>query len=1022
MANLFTRTSGNNHKTTQKLITGLFLSILSMLGFTVANAQEILTGLTSNGGAEGRGTAFSIKTNGTAFSVIQGFADWGKIPNGDLYKDSDGNFYGMTNLGGTYTQGTIFKMTPAGAITVLKHFNSPVDGGNPHGELIKGTDGNFYGMTSAGGTNTYGTIFKMTPDGSTYTVLKHFSYAADGTNPRGHLVQAADGNFYGITTSGGANGVGTIFKMTAAGTFTVLRHLNKTTDGGSSYGSLTLGKDGNLYGVTNSGGTYGYGTIFKITTAGAYTVLRHLNGPTDGGYSQTDLIQGTDGNFYGTCYGYGTLGNGTIFKITPAGVYTVLRHLSSGADGGYPYGGLYQNSDGLLYGLNRTGGTGGAGTAYKITTAGAYTVLHSFVNDTEGGTPNGSFIKGNDGNFYALLSLGGSLTGGTAVKMTAAGAVTTLVNFNGAVKGNAPNESLIKGKDSAYYGTTSTGGTYGHGTIFKICGGVTTVLRSFNKNTDGGIPLGSLIQATDGNFYGMTSEGGTNGGYGTIFKITPAGAYTVLRHFSSSTDGGSPYGSLIQATDGFLYGMTRNGGTNAGGTIFKISTTGTFTVLRHLAYATDGSNPEGNLVQATDGNFYGMTSSNAKIFQITSTGTFTVLRSLVSGSDGSYPYGSLVQAADGKLWGTTSSGGSFGYGTIFNITTTGTFKTMKHLNATPDGRTPKGSLLIAKDGNFYGTTSLGGSYNVGTIFKITPSGTYSVLRHLNMATDGGNPLGGFILAPVNNLIANTQSVTTAEDTKKAITLSGSGGSPLSYIITTAPKRGKLTGSGANKTYAPNANYAGKDSFYFSVSVGCISSAPAIVRITVTAVADTPVLAPIGNKSVIKNNALTFTATATDADKNTVLSYSLIGAPAGASINATSGVFTWTPATAGNFSFKVRATDNSPQALYDEESITVTVTNSFAAMSAAQEDKAVTKIEAAIYPNPVSDKAYITLAAPAEEVTVRIVDINGKLISTNVYHAAGKNRIEINAAPLSRGIYFAQLQTTEGNIALKFIKQ
>lgn len=1022
MANLFTQTPINGSKPKQKSFIGLLASMLCLLSFTKATAQDVLAGITSTGGKEGRGTVFSIKTNGTGFSVVEGFADWGKTPNGDLYKDSNGSFYGMTNLGGTYTQGTIFKMTPAGVVTILRHLNSVTDGGNPHGELIKGTDGNFYGLTSAGGANTYGTIFKMSPDGSTFTVLRHFSYASDGTNPRGHLVQAGDGNFYGITTAGGANGVGTIFKITPSGTFSVLRHLNKTTDGGSSYGSLTLGNDGNLYGITNSGGTYNYGTIFKITTAGTYTVLKHLNGPTDGGYSQTDLIQGKDGNFYGTCYSYGTYGNGTIFKITTAGVYTVLRHLSSGNDGGYPYGGLYQNTDGVLYGLNRTGGSGGSGTAYKITTAGAYTVLHSFTGATEGNTPNGSFVKGNDGNLYAMLSAGGSHGAGTAIKMTTAGAVTTLVNFNGAAQGNAPMESLVKGRDSAYYGTASSGGAYGYGTIFKICGGTTTVLKSFNKSVDGGIPLGSLIQATDGNFYGMTSEGGTNGGYGTIFKITPAGVYTVIRHLTSSTDGGSPNGSLIQATDGFLYGMARNGGTNAGGTIFKISTTGaSFTVLRHLAYATDGSNPEGDLVQGSDGNFYGMTTTNGKIFKITPTGTFTVLRTFVTSTDGSTPFGSLVKGNDGKFYGMTTSGGTYGYGTIFSITTTGTFKAIKHFNPTPDGKIPKGNLLTGKDGNFYGMTSAGGANNVGTIFKVTPAGTYTILRHLTMATDGGNPFGGLIYAPVNNLVANTQSLTTKEDTKLALTLSGSGGSPLTYKITTNPKKGKLSGTGANRTYTPNANAVGKDSFYFSVNVGCMASLPAIVRITITGVADTPVLAAIGNKSIVKNSTLTFTATATDADANTKFTYSLIGAPAGASINATSGAFTWTPATAGSYGFKVRVTDNSALKLYDEESITVTVTNTFA-ITATDEEKASSKIDAAIYPNPVHDRCYITLSTPAEEITVRIVDVNGKVLSTNNYHASGKNRIEIDAAQLSRGIYFAQLQTTEGSVSLRFIKQ
>jgi hypothetical protein len=174
-----------------------------------------------------------------------------------------------------------------------------------------------------------------------------------------------------------------------------------------------------------------------------------------------------------------------------------------------------------------------------------------------------------------------------------------------------------------------------------------------------------------------------------------------------------------------------------------------------------------------------------------------------------------------------------------------------------------------------------------------------------------------------------QSITTAEDVSKKITLTGSGGSPLTFAVVTNPKHGKVSGAGAIKTYKPKANYSGKDSFTFVVSVGCLSSGPATVKITVTPVADTPVLAPIGNKSVVKNTTLTFTAMATDADKGETISFSLIGAPAGAAINKTSGVFTWTPSTAGSFTFKVRATDNSPLALYDEEQIKVTVTNTFA---------------------------------------------------------------------------------------------
>jgi hypothetical protein len=177
------------------------------------------------------------------------------------------------------------------------------------------------------------------------------------------------------------------------------------------------------------------------------------------------------------------------------------------------------------------------------------------------------------------------------------------------------------------------------------------------------------------------------------------------------------------------------------------------------------------------------------------------------------------------------------------------------------------------------------------------------------------------------LIATPQSVTTAEDVAKSITLIGSGGSPLVFQITTNSKNGTLTGSGANRTYKSNANYNGKDSFYFTSNVGCNSSLPAKVSIIITPVNDTPVLAHIGNKTAVRGQLLTFTATATDVDKGQTKTFSLIGAPSGATINASTGAFNWTPSSTGNFTFKVRVTDNGSPVLFDEEQITVTVTAS-----------------------------------------------------------------------------------------------
>ncbi len=1007
----------NGTQASAKRLITLFLLLNFLITSLCIKAQDTFLGLTSNGGPDGRGTAFSIKNNGNNFSITHSFADWGKNPNGDLIQGDDGDFYGMTFTGGTYTYGSIFSVTPAGVITILHQFNSTPDGANPYGELTKGNDGNFYGMTSSGGTNGVGTIFKITPAGI-FTVLKHLT-SADGSSPHGHLVLGTDGNFYGCTYRGGTFGYGTIFKMTPAGVLTVLRSLNNVPDGGYCYGSLVQGTDGFLYGITNQGGVVnGGGTIFKINTTGTtFTVLHNMVINTDGGQSQGDLIQASDGKFYGMTNTGGTNFSGTIFKITSTGTFTVLRSLAA-ADGSSPYGALVQATDGLLYGMCANGGDHSNGTTFKISTAGAFTKLFSFTSATDGGYPKGSLVQSTNGSLYGLTNTGGASTFGTVFKITTTGAFTFLNGFNGGVGGNAPFESLMQSAvDNAYYGTTSGGGIFGYGTVFKICGGVTTVLHSFSNSTEGGTPQGSLVQASDNNFYGMTSTGGTSS-YGTIFKITPAGVYTVLKHLAYTADGGYPKGSLLLGSDGIFYGMTSVGGTNGSGTIFKITTAGVYTVLRHLLSSTDGANPEGNLIEGTAGNFYGMTSSNGRIFKITSTGTFTVLHTL-TGSEGSAPLGSLLLAADGNFYGTTSGGGTNFNGTIFKMTGAGTYTVLKQLLSATTGSAPKGNLIQGTDGNLYGITSAGGTNSAGTIFKTSTGGIYTVLRHLNLITDGGNSFGS-LLKTVNTLVANPQSVTLKEDTTKKITLTGSGGAPLVFTVSTPPKHGTVTGASATKTYKPNKNYSGKDSFYFIVSVGCLSSAPAKVNITVTPVNDAPVLAPIGNKTVVKNTTLTFTATATDVDKNETLTFSLIGAPAGASINASTGVFTWTPTTVGNYTFKVRVTDNGTPVLYDEEQITVTVTATLAISK--NETITTNSIDATLYPNPVVNKFMVTLNMPVDKVSVTITDVKGFVLSKSKPQLRGNNSFEMDVAQLKPGAYFLRLQTKDCDKTFRFIKQ
>ena len=355
---------------------------------------------------------------------------------------------------------------------------------------------------------------------------------------------------------------------------------------------------------------------------------------THGAAPQSPVIQASDGNFYGTTWGGGggSKPYGTVFQATPAGGLTTL-HSFSLTDGASPIGGLVEGSDGNFYGTTSQGGTHpGAGTVFVISAAGSFRVLHNFAG-TDGAVPYGGLVQGKDGNFYGTTLSNGPNGYGTVFKITPAGALTTLYAFSGG-DGASPAGTLILASDGNFYGTTVGGGVNSNcdgldtcGTVFKITpAGVLTTLYNFcseTKCTDGVEPYAGLVQASDGNFYGTTWLGGTNcvpglnSGCGTVFKITPSGTFTSLYSFctqTNCTDGKNPfYGSLVQASDGNLYGTTWLGGVatkcqNGCGTIFRITTGGSFATVHAFTF-TDGQLPYAGMVQATDGNLYGTTSS-----------------------------------------------------------------------------------------------------------------------------------------------------------------------------------------------------------------------------------------------------------------------------------------------------------------------------------------------------------------------------------------------------------------------------
>jgi uncharacterized repeat protein (TIGR03803 family) len=831
------------------------------------SAQSAYFGTSFNGGTDGGGCTYKVTAAGTVSREHSfGGSTDGAFPVGSLCLGKDGSLYGVSYEYGTYLDGSLWKQSAtASTLTAEIQFDGD-NGTEPVSGLMQASDNNLYGCANAGGAYGYGTVFRFSSvsGASNLTAITSFN-GLDGAFPSPVLIQATDGNLYGTSESGGpySTGAGNVFRISTTGVFQVLYNFTGGADGDAPIAGVIQANDGNFYGTTLNGGAYNDGVVFKMTPAGVETVLYSFTGGNDGAEPWGGLVQATDGNLYGTTQQAGVYGGGTVFQIAPTGSLNTVAQFDS-FQGSTPEANLVQGPDGNLYGTAFNGGSAGSGVFFSVVLTNKYALAIDgqpaslsvyagsnalFTVATTGGPPSSYQWKSNG----VILANGGSFSGvntaaltissitaasaasydvvvtGPSNSVTSSSAVLTvlasgptitsqpvsqtslvgsLAVFSVTVTGDAPltyqwqkngvnltDGGGISGSSTATL--TLTNLTLGNGGSYAVLVGdsvasgvassaaVLTVLsanapsvtfsnlHSFTGGTaDGTGPSSALIQGIDGNLYGTAATGGANYA-GTIFRSTLAGTLTTLYSFpsiASATDGSVPEGGLVQLGT-TLYGTLSTAGPNDDGAIFQMANYTTVT-YPHTFAGTDGSAPEDSLLLETNGNFYGTASAggagSGSIFEMTPSGTFTTIYNFTGSDDGSDPFAGLIQGSDGNLYGTTSAGGA-GYGTLFNVSTNGTLTTLAAFDL-DNGAVPFGGVIQGTDGGYYGTTSQGGANGDGTVFRWSASSGLTTLYSF-AGTDGDFPGAGVIQGSDGNLYGTTEA-------------GGTGGNGTVFLIST----------------------------------------------------------------------------------------------------------------------------------------------------------------------------------------------------------------------------------------------
>jgi len=584
----------------------------------VPGAAGKLYGMTSYGGTSNKGVLFEFDyTTGTYTKKVDFTGTNGATPSaGGLYLHTNGKLYGFTAFGGTNNFGVLFEYDPAtNTYTKKIDFLGATNGGLPYAGLSRASNGKLYGTTIQGGANDQGVLFEY--DVTTNVLTKRFDFiASTGFAPASALVEANNGQLYGITAAGGSAGGGVLFEFNSSTNIYTKKIDFNNANGSGGLGGLLKANNGKLYGLTYSGGSSSGGVLYEYDPAtNAYTKrYEFINNPgLEGSRPRATLMQASNGLLYATTSIGGSANSGVLFEYNIAtNTYTKRIDFNAAPLGVYPYSGLMQASNGKLYGLTNLGGANGEGILFEVDpVTNASTAKHSFSR-TGGSFPTGVLTQAGNGKLYGLTPIGGDMNGyGVIFEFDPTTSIyTTKQEFDGS-NGRSPNGGLVQASNNKLYGVTNVGGTASVGVLFEYDPATNALTKKIDFGGSAGTyPSADLIQATNGKLYGLTYEGGSSDN-GVLFEYDISTNTITPKVNFNGTNGENPEGSLLQAPNGKLYGLTGDGGANSEGVLFEydIATNAYTKKFDFGGSASAGTKPKGSLAVSPNGKLYGGTNN-----------------------------------------------------------------------------------------------------------------------------------------------------------------------------------------------------------------------------------------------------------------------------------------------------------------------------------------------------------------------------------------------------------------------------